>query len=78
MYFCLFTCGLTRAVHLQVVNNLSVETLLQAFHTFVFLKLLLQLMLSENASIHLAAAKDLEQLFSSPKLEGALNSRGIK
>ena len=75
---CLFTCGLTRAVNLEVVNSLNIETFLQAFRSFVSRKLLPQLMLSDNVSTYLAAAKDLEQLFSSPKLEGALNSRGIK
>ena len=78
LYICLFTCGLTRTVHLQVVNNLNIETLVQAFCRFISRKLLPQLMLSDNASTYLAAAKDLEQLLSSPKLEGALNSRGIK
>ena len=35
-------------------------------------------MLLDNASTYVAAAKDLEQLFASPKLEEALSSRGIK
>ena len=78
VYICLFTCGLTRAVHLEVVNNLNVETFLQAFCRFIFRKLLPHLMLSDNALTYIAAARDLEQLFSSPKLEGALNSRGVK
>ena len=78
VYICLFKCGLTRAVHLKVVNNLNVETFLQAFCGFVSRKLLPHLMLSDNALTYIAAARDLEQLFSSPKLEGALNSRGIK
>ena len=30
VYICLFTCGVTRAVHLEVVEDLSVETFLQA------------------------------------------------
>ena len=67
-YICLFTCGLTIAVHLEVVNNLNVETFLQAFCRFVSRKLLPHLMLSDNALTYLAAAKDLEQLFNSPKL----------
>ena len=78
LYICLFTCGLTGAVHLEVVNHLNAETFLQAFRRFVSRKSLPQLMLSDNASTYLAAAKDLEQLFSSPKLEGASNSRDIK
>ena len=75
VYICLF---FTRAVHLEVVSNLNVETFLQAFRRFVSRRSLPHLMLSDNASTYVAAAKDLEQLFSSPKLEGALSSRGVK
>ena len=78
VYICLFKCGLTRAVHLEVVNNLNVETFLQGFRGFVSRKLLPHLMLPDNALTYIAAARELEQLFSSPKLEGALNSRGTK
>ena len=78
VYICLFTCGLTRAVHLEVVSNLNVETFLQAFRRFVSRKSLPQLMLSDNASTYVAAAKELEQLFSSQELGEALSSRGIK
>ena len=78
VYICLYTCGLTRAVHLEVVSDLNLETFLQAFCRFVSRKSLPRLMLSDNASTYVAAAKDLEQLFASPKLKEALSSRGIK
>ena len=29
-YVCLFTCGVTRAVHLEIVDDLSVQTFMQA------------------------------------------------
>ena len=35
VYLCLFTCSLTRAVHLEVVTDLNVETFMQAFRRFV-------------------------------------------
>ena len=42
VYVCLFTCASTRAVHLEVVNDLSEETFLQAFagslHPDLYLK----------------------------------------
>ena len=31
VYICLFTCANTRAVHLEVVNDVSEETFLQTF-----------------------------------------------
>ena len=48
-YICLFTCGLSRAVHLEVVQDLSVETFLQAFRRFAARKSLPHLLLSDNA-----------------------------
>jgi len=48
VYICLFTCGLTRAVHLEAVTDLNVETFLQAFRRFVSWKSLPQVMLSDN------------------------------
>ena len=31
VYMCLFTCGVTRGIHLEIVYDLSVQTSLQAF-----------------------------------------------
>ena len=33
-YICLFTCGLSRAIHLEAVRDLSVDTFKQAFRRF--------------------------------------------
>ena len=49
VYICLFTCANTRAVHLEVVNDLSEETFLQAFRRFSSRKSLPRLMISDNA-----------------------------
>jgi len=35
VYVCLFTYGVTRAIHLEIVVDLSVETFLQIFRRFV-------------------------------------------
>jgi len=34
VYICLFTCAVTRAVHLEIVGDLTVETFLLAFRHF--------------------------------------------
>ena len=60
VYICLFMCGLSRAVHLQVVTDLSMEMFLQAFHRFTSRRSLPYLMLSDNASTYVLAAKELE------------------
>ena len=58
VYVCLFTCGNTRAVHLEIVNNLSENSFLQAFRRFVSRKSLPVIMISDNASTYLSAAKN--------------------
>ena len=76
-YVCLFTCAVTRAVHLEIVNDLTVEEFLQALHRFSSRKSLPRLMLSDNASTYLAAANELNILFCSPSLSNALSKKGM-
>jgi len=64
-YICLFTCAVTRAVHLEVVTDLTVECFLQAFRRFSSRKSLPRLVLSDNGSTFLSAADELKALFSS-------------
>jgi len=60
VYICLFTCAATRAVHLEVVTDLTVDTFLLAFRRFSSHNSLPCTMISDNASIFLAAAEDLQ------------------
>ena len=76
-YVCLFTCAVTRAVHLEIVNDLTVEEFLQAFRRFSSRKSLPRLMLSDNASTYLAAANELNILFRSSSLSNALSKEGV-
>ena len=78
MYVCLFTCGVTRAVHLEIVSDLSVETFLQALRRFVARRSLPRVMLSDNASTYEAAANELEKLINSDKMSESLCTMGIK
>ena len=65
VYICLFTCAVTRAVHLKVATDLTVECFLQAFRCFSSRKSLPRLVLSDNGSTFLSAADELKALFSS-------------
>ena len=76
-YICLFTCAVTRAVHLEIVTDLTVEEFLQAFRRFSSRKSLPRLMISDNASTYLAAANGLNDLFRSPSLSNALSKKGV-
>ena len=77
-YICLFTCANTRAVHLEVVSDLSEETFLQAFRRFSSRKSLPRLMISDNASTFMAAADELKRLFQSATLHEHLTTYGVE
>ena len=76
-YICLFTCATTRAVHLEVVTDLSMETFLLAFRRFSSRKSLPQVIMSDNASTYLSAAEELGELLNSVELEAAMERRGV-
>ena len=65
VYICLFTCANTRAIHLELVPNLSEETFLLAFRRFAARKSVPQIMLSDNALTYTAAAKTIERITKS-------------
>ena len=76
VYVCLFTCAVSRAIHLEIVTDLTVECFLQAFRRFASRKSLPRLMLSDNASTYLVTAEELQNLFSSAALAENLSRRG--
>ena len=73
VYVCLPTCATSRAVHLEVVTDLSTATFMLAFRQFVDHRLLPELMISDNATTYEAAADELKKLFSSEEVHTALN-----
>ena len=77
VYICLFTCSTTRAIHLEVVTDLSVETFLLAFCRFASRKSLPHIMMSDNASTYLSAAEELRDMLNSKELEASLGRCGV-
>ncbi|XP_065905584.1 uncharacterized protein [Dysidea avara] len=77
VYICLFTCACTRAVHLEIVHDLTVDSFLLAFRRFSSRKSLPTQMLSDNASTYLAAAEEIKQLFESDDLKEALGRQHV-
>ena len=78
VYICLFTCGLSRAVHIEVVTDLSTDTFLQEFRGFVSRKSMPCLMLSDNSSTFESAAEELRKLFNLKELMETLSTRGVR
>ena len=65
VYVCLFMCATSRAVHWEVVTDLSTATFMLVFRWFVGCRSLPELMISDNATIYEAPADELKKLFSS-------------
>jgi len=78
VYICLFTCATTRAIHLEVVTDLSTETFLLAFRRFVSRKSLPTVVMSDNASTYMSAATELYNLFNSKTLATSLQRQGVE
>ena len=77
VYICLFTCAATRAVHLEVVEDLTVEAFLLAFRRFASRKSLPRKLISDDASTFLSANNELRELFQSHALKKTLARQGI-
>jgi hypothetical protein len=69
VYVCLFTCGATRSIHLEVVEDLKTETFIRAFRRFCGRKGLPALVVSDNASTFECAAEIIQNIFKNPKIE---------
>ena len=77
VYLCLFTCATTRAIHLEIVQNLTAETFLLAFRKFAGRRSLPRIMISDNGSTYLSAAEELRSLMKSPEVKEELGKRGV-
>ncbi|CAK1582167.1 unnamed protein product [Parnassius mnemosyne] len=64
-YICLFVCMVTRAVHLQVVSDLSTQGFLAAFKRFVARCGNCSKLWSDNGTNFVGASRDSKKLFKS-------------
>ena len=77
-YICLFTCTMTRAVHLELVESLEVETFIRCFRRFTARRGVPATILSYNAKTFKAASKEIRGLLRSPRLTEHFLSQGVK
>jgi len=78
VYLCLFTCAVTRAVHLEIVTDMTVQAFLLAFRRFVSRRSTPRKMVSDNQSTYLASAEELKKLFDSDTVKNYLADHGIE
>ena len=77
VYLCLFMCVITRALHLEIVKDLSTETFLLAFRRFAARRLLPTIMVSDNASTYLSATNELQFLMQLPEAKREVGKQGV-
>ena len=77
LYVCLFTCTATRAVHLEIVNNLSAASFLLTFRQFIGRRGCPGIIITDNATCFKATAEFLRNLQDSSDVHEFLSSREI-
>ena len=78
VYIALFTCSSTRAVHLDLVEDMSASTFLRCFRKFVARKGTPALVVSDNAKTFKASAKYLRKLYPDPQVRNYLDTNRIR
>ena len=76
-YLCLWTCTTTRAVHLDLVPNLTVLTFLQAFRRFAARRGLPTKLISDNAKTFKSSAKEVKKIARSTEVQRYLVNKGV-
>ena len=75
-WICLFTCFVTRAVHLDVVLDMSTETFIRCLKRFAARKGLPQRFISDNGKTFKAASRFLKSVFKEDTVRDHLAERG--
>ncbi|KAL3085510.1 hypothetical protein niasHS_009437 [Heterodera schachtii] len=87
VWVCLFTCAVTRGIHLEVVKSLSAEAFLQAFSRFCARRKAPKVVVSDNAKTFKLGAKavseiwhhpNINHLINEPKIQNEMAQKGIK
>lgn len=66
-YICLFVCMTTRAIHLEVVSDMTSQSFLAAFKRFVARRGCVSDLWSDNGTTFVGGAKELQKLFNVEK-----------
>ena len=64
VYICLYTCCIVRAVHLDLVPNLTTDSFLRGFRRFAAQRGFPHKMVSDNGKMFKAAAKSIQILLN--------------
>lgn len=73
VYIALFTCAVTRAIHLELVSSLSAECFIQSLRRFFARRGICKTIYSDNAKTFKKADRELKHLYKLCKDESVLN-----
>ncbi|GFX00147.1 integrase catalytic domain-containing protein [Trichonephila clavipes] len=79
-YFAIFTCAVTRGIHLELVSSMSTKHFLLAFRRFISRLGRCSVVYSDNSKSFKAASKDLiyfAKILRNSKFKDFISSRGI-
>lgn len=77
IYLTLFTCASSRAVHLDLVPELSTQAFIRCFHRFTARRGIPREMISENALTFKAAARHIARVLRQPEVKKFLSLKRI-
>lgn len=77
-YVCLFTCATTRAIHLELANDMSALTFLNLLRRFVARRSSPKIIISDNGSNFTNTAKFLKGLYNDPIVKSHFNNHQIE
>ena len=78
VWLCLYTCCIIRAVHLDIVPDLTTESFIRSFKRFSARRGLPRRMISDNGKTFKAAAKSLEKMMNHEEVQLHLSGVGIE
>ena len=76
-YICLYTCVSTRAIHLELAEDLSVRTFPLAFRRFTSRRGVPTRLLSDNAKTFKAVAKEVKLILRSEEVQRYFATKGV-
>ena len=77
VYVCLFTCASTRAIHLELITNLSGSSFLQAFRRFSSRRGLPNVLMSDNAKTFKATSAEVKKVVRPQEVQQYVINKGI-
>jgi len=78
VWLCLFTCCVTRAVHLEIVPDLTADSFIRCFKCFTARRGIPHKMISDNGKAFKAATSDLSTVLSDSIVQGHSAGTGVQ